>query len=285
MSVADMAQVGRVVDRELSMIVADLLAQRGIPRTLDQSRRMAEELHPQIVSFRRRMYRQAVVDMGKDMSALGLEVKPAPMDPYDVSATYSMINRAVGLGYEDMTVPVEILDDESKKMVTRRISPHELDDPTSGIVQVVAARVTASSSRHVRAAARTLMANTAEVGEVRDRRTRTRREPGYARVLTGKENCAFCAMLASRGGVYSSDTVTRRSDGRRYHDNCDCVARLVVRGYPWEGEEESIRLYGMWKEATRAEMKRRGINWVPSGAFFKAWKEEADTSRFTPLKD
>ncbi|WP_315118545.1 hypothetical protein [Corynebacterium matruchotii] len=30
---------------------------------------------------------------------------------------------------------------------------------------------------------------------------------GWARVLTGAESCAFCAMLASRGPVYSEDTV------------------------------------------------------------------------------
>lgn len=70
----------------------------------------------------------------------------------------------------------------------------------------------------------------------------------YARVLSGRESCAFCAMLASRGPVYSEDTVVRRRDGRRYHDNCDCIAVSVVEGQPWFGEAEYKRLEAQWQE-------------------------------------
>lgn len=42
----------------------------------------------------------------------------------------------------------------------------------------------------------------------------------FARVPTGKETCAFCLMLATRGAVYWS----RKSAGEfnHYHRNCDC---------------------------------------------------------------
>lgn len=53
---------------------------------------------------------------------------------------------------------------------------------------------------------------------------------GYARVPSGSETCAFCLMLASRGGVYESKrSALRKSDGDKYHDDCNCVA-VPVRG-------------------------------------------------------
>lgn len=47
---------------------------------------------------------------------------------------------------------------------------------------------------------------------------RDERSTGYARVTSGKA-CFFCAMLASRGPVYRSDTVRFRA-----HDHCRCTA-------------------------------------------------------------
>lgn len=43
--------------------------------------------------------------------------------------------------------------------------------------------------------------------------------------------CAFCAMLASRGPVYTETTASiRKHDGLRYHRGCKCTAE------PWYGE-------------------------------------------------
>lgn len=45
--------------------------------------------------------------------------------------------------------------------------------------------------------------------------------------------CAFCAMLASRGPVYTETTATIRAhDGLRYHPGCNCTAE------PWYGRWE-----------------------------------------------
>ncbi|WP_426727078.1 hypothetical protein ACEN2A_08370 [Corynebacterium auriscanis] len=81
---------------------------------------------------------------------------------------------------------------------------------------------------------------------------------GWARVLVGQENCPFCAMLASRGPVYTEKTVllagrrSRTRDGLQYHDHCDCTAVAVVRGKPWEGEEQYDALEQLWLEARDA---------------------------------
>lgn len=91
------------------------------------------------------------------------------------------------------------------------------------------------------------------VGKARDSRSKQPVKMGYARVLSGSENCSFCAMLASRGPVYSEDTVTRRRDGRKYHDHCDCQGVLVFKGYSWEGEEQYRKLEAAWMESDKGE--------------------------------
>lgn len=46
---------------------------------------------------------------------------------------------------------------------------------------------------------------------------------GYARVVS-PGSCNFCLMLASRGAVYTNRTALVTENGRRYHDNCRCIA-------------------------------------------------------------
>ena len=49
----------------------------------------------------------------------------------------------------------------------------------------------------------------------------------YARVPSGRETCAFCFMLASRGFVYWSEKEAG-ADGHEYHPHCDCI---IVPGF------------------------------------------------------
>lgn len=48
---------------------------------------------------------------------------------------------------------------------------------------------------------------------------------GWARVPSGAEPCAFCLMLASRGGVYRSEGTA--GGDKDYHGYCRCVPELV----------------------------------------------------------
>lgn len=59
----------------------------------------------------------------------------------------------------------------------------------------------------------------------------------FARVTTGRETCAFCYMLASRGAVYH----TRETAGQfsHYHRNCDCK---VVPGF--EDDPDAVLVEG-----------------------------------------
>lgn len=46
---------------------------------------------------------------------------------------------------------------------------------------------------------------------------------GYARIPSGKEPCAFCWMLASRGPVYGTARAAKfGDDGEKYHTKCYC---------------------------------------------------------------
>jgi len=61
---------------------------------------------------------------------------------------------------------------------------------------------------------------------------------GWARVSDGNP-CHFCAMLVSRGPVYSDDTVRFHA-----HDGCGCSVRLVPRSDPsggWSGDARQLR--------------------------------------------
>ena len=85
----------------------------------------------------------------------------------------------------------------------------------------------------------TIMANAK-----RDRKKGVR----FARVTTGRENCAFCLMLASRGAVYPS----RKTAGefKHFHRGCDCK---VVPGFETDPMAELVEghdpmvAYRTWK--------------------------------------
>lgn len=66
---------------------------------------------------------------------------------------------------------------------------------------------------------------------------------GWARATSGK-TCHFCAMLASRGPVYSDDSVHFDA-----HDHCSCTAEPVYhRDAGWPAGSERFR--ALWDETT-----------------------------------
>lgn len=100
----------------------------------------------------------------------------------------------------------------------------------------------------------------------------------YVRV-PGPKACWFCLMLCSRGAVYTKETVThttgartRRPEGLRYHDNCDCSAResLTDADLP-----QIVRdLQDEWYEATYDDEGRP----LPGG-LINNWREHIAATR------
>ncbi|MEZ5152115.1 VG15 protein [Rhodococcus zopfii] len=111
-------------------------------------------------------------------------------------------------------------------------------------------------------------------------------ELGWARVLTGRESCPFCAMLASRGPMYKSEQTALIASGARgprrgeeFHDGCDCVAKLVYKGRDWEGRREFERLEDLWIASTGSlsgEAERRAFYHAYEAAF------ASDREQFVP---
>lgn len=95
-------------------------------------------------------------------------------------------------------------------------------------------------------------------------------QPGWARVATGAETCAFCMMLVSRGPVYGTArdagaTIEDRDamqlideDGffaqtelmTRWHPGCDCKLVPVFNRKNWPGREQYLEMRELWKDVT-----------------------------------
>ena len=72
----------------------------------------------------------------------------------------------------------------------------------------------------------------------------------WRRVSDGKP-CAWCAMLVTRGPVYSAKTVLTTRSGRRYHDYCGCTAE-EFRGDPldWEPTAQEQKYIDLYMDAS-----------------------------------
>jgi hypothetical protein len=119
---------------------------------------------------------------------------------------------------------------------------------------------------------------------------------GWARVLVGAYSCSFCAMLASRGAVYTSKAAARgkggsplnlyhtpylNKNGKQVGGFCDCEAVLVYRGRRWEGQAAADALEDLWTKSTEGHSMKDARN-----AFRREWegriRRGADMSGFMP---
>lgn len=109
--------------------------------------------------------------------------------------------------------------------------------------------VTGAASRHVLNGGRQLITEAV---------TKDKVAIGFARV-TDADPCAFCAMLASRGPVYSKETATRtttrskkRGPGEQYHDHCGCTAEPVFSDdTEWPGRAREFEQ--LWIDSTQGK--------------------------------
>lgn len=103
---------------------------------------------------------------------------------------------------------------------------------------------------------------------------------GWARIATGRETCAFCLMLVSRGPVYmsastaglhSTDTsaaeLFARGDDRsldslmsRWHPGCDCKVVPVYNRSNWPGRDAYLRAEQVWRTTTEGYSGKDALN-------------------------
>lgn len=109
--------------------------------------------------------------------------------------------------------------------------------PLERAMSTAAARSARSAMRHVLAGGRETIDQTV---------ANDSRALGWARATSAKA-CHFCAMLASRGPVYSEATV-----GFHAHDGCSCSAEPVYRrDADWPAGSRRYR--DLWNEATTGQ--------------------------------
>ncbi|MBF6328741.1 hypothetical protein [Nocardia transvalensis] len=230
--------------RTLTRVVWRLLS-GGVPLTDSERQALAPRLLPIVQRHRRRAYAASVQRINEQMPG----ITPAAIRPYDAAAIEAVLATVGGRDTPPVKVPVEDLDPRSRRTSRVRVEIREQTRTDPAVTRVVAARAGARLARHARQAGRDAVIDTANgAGD----------EIGWARVLSGSENCAFCAMLASRGPVYRSDKSASRVVGRngqprgsrdlgeQFHDHCDCDVVLVRRGRDWEGREQYEQLERLW---------------------------------------
>lgn len=232
----------RVLDRalrELRVIFA-LLRGLGVPVTEVQRRELAVLMLPPVRRARSRTHRAALAYLAGQTI---LELPAAPPG-YEIEAVLTMLERVV-----NTTI-----------VGGQRITEANRSDPL--VVQTVGKNVRRAAERHAGQPARDLVTDVADD------------TPGgaWARLLVGPRSCAFCAMLASRGPVYSSEATARgRRGGQKLtgvHDGCDCVFVLIQDYATWEGRRAHERLEQLWLHST-SKTGERSLN-----AFRRAYEAQ-----------
>lgn len=210
----NVAEVARSVGRFL----------QGTALTDDDLADAARVLHPAISAGRNQAHQAAVEFMAGQAKVQGYtETVPVP---------------------EPREYKVEAVEKALKKTLTVQGRPPNME-----------AAVAKTAVRHTEDAARKAVEDTASMSTTEDPKTgETRPIIGWARQLTGAENCPFCVVMASRGAVYhsrqtalydggDSGTNTLNDGLNRYHNGCDCVAVPVYDLKKWEGNATARRLY------------------------------------------
>ncbi len=214
-----------------TVVLAVNQAIRTVPSTPRQRVRVAQALYPVVSRARVQSYSLAVRHMQSVASRVGEELPDIPQpEPYAPEA----IERVLEVAAEPRP---------AKSGGARRPD-----------VAVVARDSSLSLDKHARQPGRDVVQRTADGGG---------EKVGWARVLTGLESCYFCAMLASRGPVFSGKSralFIGGVAGNPFHIGCDCAAVLVLRGQPWEGEEEYDHLDRLWSDTTGKYSGRGKMN-------------------------
>lgn len=120
----------------------------------------------------------------------------------------------------------------------------QVDKERKEIHRLAGIRQAASSERVAMSGARS---------KVWDLASQDKRVLGYIRVSLTGTPCHFCAMLISRGPVYSSAEKARFDEGDLYHDNCKCSVEPVFSAEQYQSDLYALnREYSdLWPKVTK----------------------------------
>lgn len=223
----------------LQKLIRAVLYALGVPITAGQVNETAIRLYRPVLSARDVNYAAALTYLAAQRLPAGVVV-PAPRD-YPLQALTSTIEKvANGLRIEGEPV------DAATRADTR-------------VIETARKAIEGPVTRHALEPARETIA---AIGE---EQTGEAERYGWARVLVGAYSCGFCAMLASRGPVYTSrqaalgrggspldlyHTAYVNDRGKVVGGNCDCIAVMVTKGKKWEGQASHRKLDELWQDST-----------------------------------
>lgn len=203
----------------VAAVIGVLRALAGVPLSPAQWRLLLDALFPAVAQGRRASFALAV-EFYLSQRAGHTDTAPPRIEPppYESSALDHALRRTVS---------------------TRLSRPESARAAISDAAGAVA--------RHVEQAGRDSVIAAATLDRAR-----------WARVPTGRETCAFCWMLASRGPVYTS----RQAAGemRTWHDRCDCQVVPVFNRDAWDGREVFLTAQRLWRDSTAGHSGRDALN-------------------------
>lgn len=240
----------RVADKAIRAALTDGLSMvGGSPGDATARAIMANRIAPAVdeqrhaLARRQRDYLETVYS-----DVVDADVMPEPYNPRAVNQVLTKSWYAQTERYADVEL-MHPLDRLELEHLPGGVS----DDLTDEAIARFIDRATAQLGQHSRNAAREVVIAAA----------RTRGD-GWQRVMVG-ETCAFCALLVSRGAVYSSKTVRFKS-----HANCDCGAAIVKLG---NGGESIIA--GKHEVEKATELRKQWDSMYKRGGKYADSKEAA----------
>ncbi|HCG2965958.1 hypothetical protein [Corynebacterium striatum] len=242
------------IEMDTLRLVSEAVAQQGVPPTLEAAEALAQSLFPSVLELRRSTWaREAALISAEFPTAVVPESRPYPF-----TALLKLIRNSAGLSPKPKLMQLELFDPLTVSMQVRRVAPAWVPGEEAA-VEEMKRRLSAGVARHTKQASRDLVFDVSERNHIK-----------YARRLSGAENCSFCALMASRGAVYTSERAAG-GDGNFFHDHCDCWVELVKDESTWEGREEAKHYEDMWNEAFHGSPKE---NMKKFGQLFRAEQKE-----------
>lgn len=235
----------QVLDRQTAALVAYVVDAYGVPTGLESAHATAGALYPAMIDLRHEAAR---------IERSGMWVEPAEVRPYPTVAVDAVTRRAAGLEPSPELANVDMFDTETQSMQRVSVAPYAapLDE---AVVAEYTRRMIAAAQRHVAAAGRDLVRDTARKHKL-----------AYARTLGYSEsgNCAFCSMLAGRGAVYASKDSA--GAGTKWHDNCTCDVRLVD-GSDWDGRDLDLEALWAMSDGSLRDYRRVWREYTKEGGY------------------
>ncbi|MHC9840571.1 hypothetical protein ACQX0D_11850 [Corynebacterium diphtheriae] len=192
MAFEDVARHQESLNQEIARLVLTAVRKHGVPVTIDQANDLVDVLYPRVVKARGAAYRAQLVELARQARTAGIEIAPEPLEEYPRKALFDAIADVSRMTPNSSKIHVDVLDTETGKLVLTPVLPDQRNRRDVEVVQRVGRELAARVARHVHQAGRRVISESAHNGSARFAGSGESAEVGYARVLSGRENCAFC---------------------------------------------------------------------------------------------